>query len=304
MDWIRTGWGQELSPIFDKDRNLYMDFSNIVDTSKDDILVVANKAINEIVKKYPKPYYLMVSGGVDSQAMLWLWKNSGVEFTPVSIKYTGYSNEVIYNKHDLIQLEQFSQEHNIIVKYYNFNIFDFLENHLIEYAKKYTCASPQLCTHMRMSEEFSEGTRIFSGNFGVHTQYNYTILGLKRYADMNRNVIPFFFLHDKELAGAISSESLNNKHNYRSGEQLYTNKVSSLLEKGIPVIAQPDKTTGFEKIKEIYDHQEYRLIPGERVRYSKKPSKRVFDILFRYRLTEFVKYKDRIVYLGIKNLVT
>jgi len=301
MEWIKTGWGPELSPDFDASKNFYMDFSNMVCPSKD-VLKVAKKVINNIVNEYPKPYYLMVSGGVDSQAMLWLWINSGVDFIPVSIKYTGFSSSTIYNDHDLVQLKEFSNKHDIKVKYINFNVFDFLENHLIEYAKKYTCTSPQLCTHMRMSELITDGTKIFSGNFGIHTHYSYTILGIKRYADINKNVIPFFFLHDKELAGTISPE-LVNQTDTNAERQLYLNKVKSLTEHGIPVIAQPDKTTGFEKIKEVYDYQEYKLKAREKVRYANKPSKRVFDILFRYRLGETVKYEDRIVYLGFNKLI-
>ena len=76
----------------------------------------------------------------------------------------------------------------------------------------------------------------------------------------------------------------------------YTDRVAAVLQLGIPIISQPQKQTGFEKIKEYYDDQPARVNPREKLKYSNKPSKRVFDILFRYRLTDKIKYQDQIVF--------
>ena len=89
----------------------------------------------------------------------------------------------------------------------NLPIFDFLENNLYSYARKYFCTSPHMCTYMAMSEQLNDGTLLFSGEYTekdvVHL--NYTILGLHRYAlQSKRNIIPYFLLHTPELAGAFN----------------------------------------------------------------------------------------------------
>ena len=205
-------------------------------------------------------------------------------------------DNVVYNEHDLEQLEQFSLKYNIPVQYKDFDPIEFVETDLYSYASKYQCTSPQICTHMKMSEEITVGTIIFSGNFSAHSNYDYTIFGIKRYADISgRSIIPFFFLHDAELAGVINR--INSQEAYSETYDSYLRKIANLRKAEIPVIPQADKYTGFEKIKEYYDKQKDRVTTHERIKFSNMPSKRIFDILFRYRLTDTIKYKDKILYI-------
>ena len=44
------------------------------------LYTAAKLAIESIIDSYPSPYNLMVSGGVDSQAMLYLWNKFGKNF--------------------------------------------------------------------------------------------------------------------------------------------------------------------------------------------------------------------------------
>lgn len=289
MKWIKTGWGKNYSPIMSKNSLFYVNFSEIKISDRH-IVDVATEAIKRISEEYPAPYYLMASGGVDSQTMIWLWKQSGVPHEVVSFKYV--HNDVVYNSHDLDQLNEFSAKHNIPVTYKYFDPINFFETEFPVYATKFQCTSPQICTHMKISEHLSEGTVIFSGEFGGHNIYTYTIFGLKRYADITkRSMIPFFYLHDAELAGVIKKYDTITTVN--SG---YLHKVASIHNAGIPVIPQAEKYTGFEKIKDFYDEQSYRVSVRDRIQYSTMSSKRVFDILFRYKLTDTIKYKDNMVY--------
>jgi hypothetical protein len=149
---------------------------------------------------------------------------------------------------------------------------------------------------MRISEEITDGTIIFSGNFASHSQYNYTIFGIKRYTDITkRSIIPFFFLHDAALAGFINK--VNSEKQYLKVSDPYLNKIEALTKAKIPIIPQAQKYTGFEKIKEYYDEQKDRVTIIERMKFSNMPSKRIFDVLFRYKLTETIKYKDKILYI-------
>lgn len=283
------GWGKEYSSVMDEKSLFYINFSNIKISDRP-IDLVAKAAIKKISQEYPPPYYLMSSGGVDSQTMIWLWKQSGIPYEVISFKYV--HDNINYNSHDLEQLYEFSTKHNIPVTYRTFDPINFFENELTEYATKFRCTSPQICTHMKISEQLTNGTVIFSGEFGSHNAYTYTMFGLKRYTDISqRSLIPFFFLYDAELAGVTKKHHSNVKPELDN----YTRKVSSIRKSGVPVIPQLKKYTGFEKIKEFYDVQSHRVSVTDRLQYSTMPSNRVFDILFRYKLTDTIKYKDNMV---------
>jgi len=295
MNWIRSGWGSEFSQTFDPTIPFHVDISNLIKSNKS-LLEISTRVINEITEKCPPPYHLMLSGGMDSQIMLWCWLNSGASFHPVSFKYKGATEyEDTLNKHDLVELEQFSNNHAIHIDYKYFDIINFLENDLERYAVKYQCTSPQICAHMCMSEQLTEGTVIFSGNFARDFGYTYTILGLKRYADnSNRSIIPFFLLEDSELAGLLSSTLISSKGYSAEKYEIYT-------QLGAPVIPQPKKQTGFEIIKDYYDTRTDLVVPPRlRLKYAHMPSKRKFDLLFRYSLMEKIKYVDKVVYIRSK----
>ena len=291
MQWIKLGWGKDCSPDSTVNSTFCVNLSKMISSEKS-VLKVSSECIKKITEEYPEPYYLFASGGVDSQSMIWCWMNSGKPFTVVSFRYI--HDNVVYNEHDLEQLEQFSLKYNIPVQYKDFDPIEFVETDLYSYASKYQCTSPQICTHMKMSEEITDGTIIFSGNFSAHSNYDYTIFGIKRYADISgRSIIPFFFLHDAELAGVINR--INSQEAYSETYDSYLRKIANLRKAEIPVIPQADKYTGFEKIKEYYDKQKDRVTTHERIKFSNMPSKRIFDILFRYRLTDTIKYKDKIL---------
>jgi hypothetical protein len=289
MDWIKTGWGSEYSPKFHPLKNYYMDYSGILPTNKP-LLEVSTRVINDITKSYPAPYNLMVSGGVDSQTMLWCWLNSGVEFQVYSFRLVNSCGK-IYNEHDYKNLQLFAENHSIRIKFVDFNIFDFLHNRLDVYAAKYTCTSPQITAHMAMSELISKGTKLLSGNFIPGGLYTYTILGLERYAKQSGfSVIPFFLMHDPELAGNLIQYDTSKRF---KEPMPYSRKVKLLEAAGVPIIPQEDKFTGFEKIKDYYD-KATTLSYQDKIKYHAYPSKRNFDVLFRYRLTDNIKYVDNV----------
>jgi hypothetical protein len=294
MKWIKFGWGKDCSYDSSKNPMFCVDLSGIITPNKS-LLEVSSRCIKTISEEYPGPYYLFASGGVDSQSMIWCWMNSGIPFTVISFRYI--HDNIIYNNHDLEQLEQFSTKYNIPVTYKNFDPIEFVETELVSYATRYQCTSPQICTHMKMSEEIKDGTIIFSGNFSAHSYYTYTIFGIKRYVDITkRSIIPFFFLHDAELAGVINKVNSQTTLDLTSHD-LYTRKIACLQRADIPVIPQVQKYTGFEQIKEYYDKQQDRVSIRDRLKFANKPSKRVFDVLFRYKLTDIIKYIDEILYI-------
>jgi hypothetical protein len=282
-DWIKYGWGDELKTEWFPDDILIMDYTSFdISNLPNNAIAAAIETVEEIVKTYPAPYTLMCSGGIDSQAMIWAWHKANVPFEIVSVRYI--SNGIFFNEHDLEQLIEFCNKYNFNIIYKDFDLINFLEVNLPEIANKYDCHSPQFCTHIKMSEVIEHGTILYGGNFitpGISYVF-YSALGLHRYDTISktktRRVIPFFFLHNPKLAHAfldiiLDSETPINKYNTRY--EIYQ-------AAGFPVISQKEKFNGFEKIKEYYDKYFNRVKPIDKLRFASKPSKRTFDLLFRY----------------------
>lgn len=278
-NWIYYGWGPDLLDNWDDALPLHMEYH--VNKEKIRPVNAAVIAVNRIVSEYPSPYVLMCSGGIDSQTMIWAWVLSGQEFTVASVRYK--IDDQVYNDHDLVQLEMFCKQHSISIEYLDFDITNFLETRLKEVSDEYDCDSPQICTHMAMSEMIEQGTIMFSGNFlsrsGVGL--NYTLLGQDRYAKKvsteHRKIIPSFLAHDSDF-----SSSFLKYHD--SLHTIYPDKVAVLHNTGFPVIPQLAKYTGFEKIKDYYDLKNLAISAKDRIKYSMYPSKRAFDLYFRYPL--------------------
>jgi len=279
MDWIRHGWGKDLAQQPIPHEDYYIDGTGIV-FSENQGVVNALKNIELITKTCFPPYYVAVSGGIDSQATAWAWKLSGVPHTLVSFKY-----DIDYNEHDLHTLKEFTEKYGLKVEYINLSLFDFFEERMESYAIRYNCDSPHICTHMLYRETIKDGTLIYSGGpaKGNTLELTYSILGLRRYQLENRaNMVPTFFCNTPELAGSFYTkyESLVKQ----GGLSNYEIRYRTYWELGFPVIPQSKKYSGFEKYKMYYDVMP--LPPAIRIKYAKYESKRVFDIRFRYMIGE------------------
>ena len=261
---------------------------NTAEDSKLDCLESLVAYVHRISDTYPSPFTLFVSGGIDSQAMLYVWKLSGVPFNAVHIRYDGF------NDHDIDECKQFCEREQIELAYLDFDIVDFLENRLDYYATAYQCASPQLCTHMAFSELVKEGTKIFSGNipYPGKLAIDNTIFGLQRYATISKSsIIPFFLMSDASVAKAsvLRLKANDDKLDpFTSATYLFKCDWYKVL--GIPVIPQSNKLTGFERLKDYYDAFGDRVTPKMKLAHSSLPSKRVFDQLFRNKY--LIKFKN------------
>jgi hypothetical protein len=246
-------------------------------------LTAAIEAVNYIVRNHPPPYNLLVSGGIDSQAMLYAWKMSNHPFNAISFRY----NQV-FNWHDIKTLPQFCEQENIEYQIIDVDYFSFLENEYDTIARKYRCSSPLIAMHIKIATMLS-GTRVLSGNFLSNdaAQLSCAILGTYRFSmtEEGKNTIPYFFLHTPELAYSLNYFKYTNPHYYSTQADTlgYDRRVFDYQTTGFPVIPQEQKFTGFEKFKEHYDgHQSVLMDKTNRLRYYNKPSHRPFDWLFRY----------------------
>jgi len=242
-------------------------------------LDAAHYTIDYIVKNYPKPYFLFLSGGVDSQAMLYSWHTSGVSYEPISVTYNN-----LMNSHDLETLSIFSKKNNIQINYINFDVLNFFKNEYFDYVDKFRCGSPHICTYMKISELVSGGTAIFSGSYMNYYNPNFVDKnnwGLYKYAlATKRSIVPYFLIETLELAYSIKTKIPATQINLYYNEG---NKKSKIYQcNGFPVIGQNEKITGFEKIKEYYDTLNIPFsIQDTLERLPLQSSNRNFDILLR-----------------------
>jgi hypothetical protein len=263
----------------------YKFYGDTIDFSTDanlvNILDAAKITIEHIIKNYPPPYHIMVSGGIDSQSMLYAWKLFGKNYIPTSVIYNDYLNE-----HDLVTLDTFSQEQNIPIEYLKFDLLKFYETEYDNICEKYKCRSPHFGAHLGMTEHLP-GTCIFSGDclskYTANIRYN----NICMYESTKyRSVVPYFFMHSPEIAYSksfVAKIHKRKKLDYPDMQQLYQEKASLMIDEGFPIVPQQAKYTGFEKVKDLYDEEYQHLItPKTRLKYAHKMSKRTYDILLRY----------------------
>jgi hypothetical protein len=251
-------------------------------------LEAAQDAIEAIIKKFPPPYHIMISGGIDSQAMLYAWNKFGKDFIPTHVTYNGNMN-----RHDTAYVSEFAQKENIDINYIDFDLLSFLENEYDSYANAYECSSPQITAYIRMTKGLA-GTVIFGGNFLLSSGWSYNkvqhALTLESY---KRSLIPFFFLSYPELAySAIRLKNMPKVDGYQS-------RVLHYQLNGFPVVPQDKKYSGFELVKDYYDTElKHLLTPNLKLRYGViKASKRTFDLVLRY------PYEDKFGDIDYKLLV-
>lgn len=317
MQWIKTYWEDNFKNGEGLIKEFVLDISGAKYTGKN-AKACAIDLVHDIVKKYPPPYYLMVSGGVDSQAMLQSW----IEAEQPFIAYCAiFPNDLNY--HDIRTLKEFKKLYPINVKYLPFDIEHFFETELEEYALRYECNSPHIMAHARISEMFTDGTVISGGmplfkkNNAMQQCFNYSTYGLLRYAEISkRNLIPYFLCHTPELVGAWQHSCFDLKVdlNYfrnqmkdvvaRSEDQQtklaekkdaafhslgYNLKCDLYRLNGFNIVPQQNKIHGFEIINDQYEDRKH-LLQHATKKFPSRQTYRVFDVLYRFPLEEKIKY--------------
>lgn len=267
----------------DTDDLIQLDFTNKVRQNLYP-LDAALYTIDQIVNNYPEPYTLLLSGGVDSQAMLYAWHKSGKNFKTLSAVYNHSLNE-----NDLSYLRGFAHSLGVNINYKNFDLFNFLDNEFPSYVTKYKCGSPQICTIMKIAEMGFPGTVISSGNYiesGTTVRMGKNLCGLLRFSRIHKTFIPFFFMETPEIAYSFTDhydDIFTNMDSYQVKVELYRRA-------GFPVVEQPFKMTGYEDVKEYCDkHMADRVSRVDKMVQGFFNSNRVFDILYRNKYEN--KYK-------------
>lgn len=317
MQWIKTHWEESFKKNEGPINEYVLDISNANYNGKN-AKDCAIDQVRNIVQNYPGPYYLMVSGGVDSQALLQSW----IEAEQPYIAYCAvFPNDSNY--HDIQTIEEFKKLYPARIKYFNFDIEKFFDTELLDYAIKYECNSPHIMAHAKISEMFTDGTVISSGmplfkkNNSMQQNFNYSTYGLKRYAEISRrSYIPYFLCHSPEIVGAWQHSCTNLKvdlsvfqnqakaivaESEQKQTKLAEKKYSALHNLGyhfkcdlyrmnnFNIIPQQNKLHGFEIINDRYEDKKHLLKDAVK-NFPGRQHYRVFDILYRFPLEEKIQY--------------
>ena len=280
-NWVKFGFGDRLSQSPSRTKPFIIDYSaarshptltNPIDIAHEDCWT--------IYETMPKPITLMVSGGVDSQAMAYAFETSGVP----DVRYVWARYNDGLNDHDF-ETSSFYTDHGIDVEVMDFDVIGFHENELLEWATTYRNNSPHILTHCRIAS-LLEGTVVSSGTVVTRQgtgQMNYSVFGLERYSRLSGQPIIGFFL-------SYSAELCHSMLDFKTSSSPYEHKCDVYRRGGFPVLPQTEKMHGFERLKQKYD--EVIVSPKIRMKYRKQPSQRSYDLLFRYPLVDAIPYSQ------------
>lgn len=279
--WVKYGFGPDLEPM-SKSLPFVIDYRDATPHPKlTHPLKIAQEVCRQMYDSLPKPLTLMVSGGVDSQAMTYAFVTAGV---PVRLVMARYQPRGI-NDHDIVAT--FYREHGLSLDFIEFDVLKFHEEEILDWGIRYQNNSPHIITHMKIASMLDSGTVISAGcvvNREPIGTMSYSVFGMERYARISgQNVIGYFFNYDPHLLWAM-----NDLKPIQSG--IYETKCDLYRQAGFPVVPQPNKLHGFEKVKDLYD--ERRVDPQRRLQFVGQPSQRPYDLLFRYPLVKSVPYSQ------------
>ena len=275
--------------------------------------------INSIVEHYPAPYYLCLTGGIDSQSMLYAWHQTlGVnpDVIPVSFMYNENCND-----YDQAGIAEICQSYGYNRQIRRFDLMEFIDSgECRQYQIDNYTVSPQMAAWIKMSQSFMSGTVIMSGELTYYNIYSTMIgnhLGVTEYAqklnqsDTGLCYIPFFFEHDQIIATAHWDILKNVKYpkvpqdgiEYLERMKLgyLNNKVVKYQTVGYPVVPQTQgpvgRCSGFEKFKDLYE-KTHKFDPEARFSGNKflsgESSKRMFDVNLRFGVMDHIKYHNTV----------
>lgn len=206
---------------------------------------------------------LCLSGGVDSEAMLWSFIAAEVNFKCIFMRF---ENDL--NDYDLVDNVELCKKLGVEFSYYDVNIRDFYESEkYYQYGQKYRCQSPQLAAHLHLINAI-KGYPVLAGNpleiYAIDKNIVHNIPGdlhctyLRFFVQNNRAGAPYFFLYTPELCysflhGEIMQELLYFARLGADVNFFYELKCLIYRDAGFNIKPRSDKFTGFEKLRKLYD---------------------------------------------------
>lgn len=222
---------------------------------------------------------LMLSGGVDSQCVALLLKQHGVKFKCVTLDYLGY------NKMDVDHAITFCKIQNIPHEVLTIDVLTVLSRELVRLCQQYKCPSPQFCTHFYGIEQIYNKfapTSILCGGTALYMEAGQIVYHLTVAQNSWNNIkLPNCLVYGNVLGHCaeisiplfLNTPSRTNPYVIGDGAR-YHDKIQGMWALGIGVLPQHQKYTGFETLKELFEHE-----TGEGW---------AFEQMFRYPLQQMV----------------
>lgn len=226
---------------------------------------------------------LCFSGGVDSQAMLQCWLESGLKFDVYTLVFTNGFNDMDYEL-----ARNICNKVGVKLKEIEIDVIKFLNFYNYDYATKYNSASPHFNVHYKLFDIIKSygHTGVCAGGDVPYKNLSDNSWGnnfskspnnFYEYANINQYpTIGNFLGYTPELAWITAIMTLPayypNKHSQwvdnttywavNAGESIisdyekrrYLQKCSGYRNTGFDIIEQKEKYTGFEKVKKFLEN--------------------------------------------------
>ena len=224
---------------------------------------------------------VLLSGGMDSQAVCYYLKQQGVSFKTILVQGIKPNSKDVFNWEDRILAESVGIDHLFTVDLDNLY---FKENIVEKYSKLYNCTSPQFAVHLHLLDyifdKFKNYNVIVSSTpllyhkiYAPLTQYNlvtYDELVLYRYKKKKqlKSFFPFFWLEFD-----IAKKILQSDINHLDGASMYTKKFLIYKQLDLSICQQHKDITGFENYK-IYLKENFGIKYDKKLRNPYKINKK------------------------------
>lgn len=283
-----------------KEDDIYRVLKTPIEEIKRNAILAASKVVGD------NPV-ICLSGGIDSQTLLYMWREQSIPYTAVTFDF---GND--FNSQELSDARRYADFLNIPLKIIRLDIMRFLSRDLKEFSKKYNLLSPQYAVHAYFLETIRElgyTGAVFGGNGLVPTEGSLDfrlaepqLLDLEKYSNLSGfPMVPSFLNFDKDLCIALALVTPLNEYDYNpvdpittitydptirslvpvveiSAEIKYQSKIQSYKKIGCQIIPQDSKKTGFEEIKDYYNS-----LNGNHLSFD-----RDFRLPLRFKSDEFV----------------
>jgi hypothetical protein len=257
-DWLKAGFGRDLSAAPTSGLPFFWDYRTDFTRPIQSPFEEAVLAVQKIAQERPGPYTVLLSGGVDSQAVLLAFQAAGVPFQVITFLYDGGRNH-----YDIETAIRLCSRQSIPINFHDVDLTEFHQSgEMAILASRYNTDSPHMICqlHGLLTCEQS-GTFIMAGNpvlprgSGKNTVYRGVTPWRLTAPCQMPNVVGLFHSYTRELHYSWQAMSIDDL--FDGAPRIpdsdpvasYAVKIELYRRGGFDIIPQDKKTHGFEWLK-------------------------------------------------------
>lgn len=142
--------------------------ASLVESNYDDYKKLA---VNNALEQVGDNPAIMLSGGIDSQAMVSVFIQAGHTVKPVIIRYPGF------NDYDVMYAIKFCSKHNLEYNLIDFDAYRFILRESVSFGRSFNLRSPQFATHAKVCD-ILKGKGYTGALFGGSTIHHQPVHGI------------------------------------------------------------------------------------------------------------------------------